>query len=178
MNLVTSIRESTLFNGFLQRFNQLTPALQFALYAALCLLIFSLFVFKLIIPLNVSRASAQQRMPQLERDYVLMQAQALEIESLRKSPSNVTTTLPQKLKVPLSAAAVTAQFGSTAVVTKTSETALQLSHSGTTVAQFINNITALQTSTDATLSGFSLKPDVNKTTGQVTATALLLAAKP
>jgi type II secretory pathway component PulM len=178
MKLATSIRESTLFNGLLQRFNQLTPTLQFALYAAVVLLIVSLFVFQLIVPLNVSRTSAQQRLPQLERDYVLMQAQALEIESLRKSPNNVATTLPQKLKVPLSAAAVTAQFGSTAVVTKTSETVLQLSQSGTTVAQFINNITALQASTGATLGDFSVKPDANKTAGQVTVTALLQAAKP
>jgi type II secretory pathway component PulM len=177
MKLAASIRENALFNGLLQRFNQLSPALQFALGAAVSLLIISLLVFKLIVPLNTSRTSALQRLPQLERDYVLMQAQALEIESLSKSPSITATPPAAKIKAPLSVAAITAQFGGMAGVTKTSETVFQLNQSGTTMAQFISNVAALQASTGATLGDFSLKPDANKTAGLVTVTAVLQAAK-
>ncbi len=177
MKLAASIRENPLFNGLLQRFNQLSPAIQFCVYGGVILLLLSLLIFKFLVPLNANRTSAQQRLPQLERDYVLMQAQALEIESLRKSPNSVAAAVPQKLNVPLSVAAVTAQFGGTAVVTKTSETILQLSQTGTTMAQFISNITALQVSTGATLGDFSVKPDASKAAGLVTVTATLQAAK-
>lgn len=178
MKLTAFIHENALFNGLLQRFHHLSSAIQFGVYGGGILLLIALVVFKLLIPLNASRASAQQRLPQLERDYVLMQAQALEIESLRKSPSNVTAALPQKPYAPLSVAAVAAQFGNAAVITKTSETVLQLSQTGITVAQFISNVTALQASTGTTLGDFSLKPDASKTAGLVTVSAILQAAKP
>ncbi len=183
MKLATILRDKPLFNGLLQRFNAFTPVQQFSLYA-LAVLVFGLLVFfKLIAPLNASRLAAQQRLPQLEREYTLMQAQAIEIENLSKSGALATAGVPNSAaiapptlrpKLAFGIAAVTAQFGSTAVVTKTSETSLQLSQSGTTVAQFIDNTTALQAATGATLSDFSLKRDT--ATGLISVTAQLQAA--
>ena len=116
MKLAALLRESTLFNGLHQRFNGISSTQQLLVFAALLLVLGALLFFKLIAPLYASRAQAQQRLPQLERQYVLMQSQAAEIEGLRKSSPPISATSPINIpaaqaKQALSVAAITAQFG-------------------------------------------------------------------
>ncbi len=177
MKLSMLLAENAQFNGFVQRlsqrFGQLTQTQQIGCYALLVAVLGALLFFKVIAPLNASRAAAQQRVPVLDREYALMQSQALEIESLRKQGAIPITAAavatPVKPTQAFSAASVSAQFGSTAVVTMPSAAMLSLSQSGTTVAQFIENTTAFTAATGATLGDFTLKPDA--TVGLVSVTA-------
>ena len=172
MKIASTISQNALFNGLLQRFKQLSSPLQFGLVGLIFTLTAAWLIFKLLLPLYASRASLQQQLPMLEREYVLMQSQALEIETLRKLP-NIAPQSTQKRRVALSVEAVTAQFGSNAVVSKVSDSVVQLGLPTTTMSQFIDNIAALQAATGATVGNFSLK--ATNISGQISAAATLQA---
>ena len=191
MKIAQAMAENALFLGIYEQFNALKSTQKIALFTALIVGVGILLFFKVIAPLYESRTAAQQRLPQLEAAYALMQSQAAEIETLRKNaaappaapsasqaPPSVVLPPTQLTPQPVfSTVAVSAQFGAAAVVTKTSDTTISVAHADTTIAQFINNITALKAAHGVLMSDFTVTPSATLGFVNVSATLLKSAGK-